>query len=206
VRATSARPRSGLFVRTIVPNSQTRARQQWGRQIAADGAWLLEQIDTDPAEGWLARLPTVQALREVWGQECVADGATREPCGGQIDNRARARVLVRCVPVGAGVIRVLRCRHRSTVDILSGPAPTPWTAVAPNPPGAMTQDPVASRVDHILARPMPLRCGCGAVPQWPPSTVTLIESDARGRGRVSAPEVSDGYGTRLRVAVAGSSR
>jgi hypothetical protein len=79
VRATSARPRSGLFVRTIVPNSQTRARQQWGRQIAADVAWLLEQIDTDPAEGWLARLPTVQALREVWGQECVADGATREP-------------------------------------------------------------------------------------------------------------------------------
>jgi transposase len=52
-----------------------RARQQWGRQIAADGAWLLEQIDTDPAEGWLARLPTVQALRAVWGQECVADDA-----------------------------------------------------------------------------------------------------------------------------------
>jgi transposase len=50
-----------------------RARQEWGRRLAADGAWLLEQIDTDPVEAWLARLPAVQTLRAVWGQECVVD-------------------------------------------------------------------------------------------------------------------------------------
>jgi hypothetical protein len=52
-----------------------RACRQWCRQIAADGAWLLEQVDTDPAVTWLARLLTVQALRTIWGQECVADDA-----------------------------------------------------------------------------------------------------------------------------------
>jgi IS5 family transposase len=52
-----------------------RARQQWGRQVAADGAWLLEQIDTDPTQAWLARLPAVQALRTIWAQECVVDDA-----------------------------------------------------------------------------------------------------------------------------------
>jgi len=50
-----------------------RAREEWGRRTAADGAWLLEQIDTDPVDGWLARLPAVKGLRAIWGQECVLD-------------------------------------------------------------------------------------------------------------------------------------
>ena len=52
-----------------------RARQVWGRRTAEDGAWLLEQIDSDTVDGWLARLAPVQALRAIWAQECVADDA-----------------------------------------------------------------------------------------------------------------------------------
>lgn len=52
-----------------------RARLLWGRRAAADGAWLLDQIDIDPVDGWLARLAPVQALRTIWAQECVVDDA-----------------------------------------------------------------------------------------------------------------------------------
>ena len=51
------------------------ARVAWGEQTAADGAWLLDQISSDPDGAWLARLTKVVALQQVWAQECVVDQA-----------------------------------------------------------------------------------------------------------------------------------
>lgn len=45
------------------------------RQIAADGAALLEAIEADPAARWAGDLPQVKVMRAVWDQQIAADGA-----------------------------------------------------------------------------------------------------------------------------------
>nr|WP_165485461.1 IS1182 family transposase [Protofrankia symbiont of Coriaria ruscifolia] len=50
-----------------------QARAAWGAQVAADGADLLELVDTDQENAWLAGLPAISTLRAIWEQQCVRD-------------------------------------------------------------------------------------------------------------------------------------
>ena len=56
-----------------LPESQ-RAREELAVQYGRDGYWLLEQVHGPGAPGWLAELPAVQALRQIWIQQYYRDG------------------------------------------------------------------------------------------------------------------------------------
>jgi transposase len=49
------------------------ARAAWGAQVATDGAFLLELVDADQENAWLAGLPAISTLRAIWEQQCVRD-------------------------------------------------------------------------------------------------------------------------------------
>jgi transposase len=44
-------------------------RQALAETIGADGLRLLTAIDTDPHQSWLAQVPAVQTLRQIWAQQ-----------------------------------------------------------------------------------------------------------------------------------------
>ncbi|WP_239310921.1 MULTISPECIES: IS1182 family transposase [unclassified Frankia] len=50
-----------------------QARAAWGDQVAADGADLLELVEADQDNAWLAGLPAVATLRAIWEQQCVRE-------------------------------------------------------------------------------------------------------------------------------------
>src|SRR5215468_3334615 len=51
-----------------LPEGQA-ARSQLAVQYGRDGYWLLEQVRAAGAPGWLAGLPAVRALRQIWIQQ-----------------------------------------------------------------------------------------------------------------------------------------
>jgi transposase len=48
-------------------------RQAFAETIGADGLQLLTAIDTDPHSAWLAQVPAVQTLRQIWAQQYRVD-------------------------------------------------------------------------------------------------------------------------------------
>jgi transposase len=53
-------------------------RQAFAEAIGADGLQLLTAIDTDPHSAWLAQVPAVQTLRQIWTQQYhIAAGVAR---------------------------------------------------------------------------------------------------------------------------------
>jgi hypothetical protein len=121
-----------------------RARQLWGRRTAADGARLLDQIDADPVDGWLAPPAPVQALRAIWAQECVVDEAgtwhlraTRiDPGAEHIDSPHDVEARVIDASIGPReVVPRMHCRRRGglgsvrAADVPAGSGFYSWGAV-----------------------------------------------------------------------------
>jgi transposase len=65
----------------LLPKAETE-RQRWSEMVGQDGLWVLEQVYQTEMSPWLAQLPAIETLRQVWMQNYYQDkGAVhlREP-------------------------------------------------------------------------------------------------------------------------------
>lgn len=65
----------------LLPKAETE-RQQWAKMVGQDGLWVLSRIYQTEAFFWLAQLPAIEILRQVWVQNYYQDHGVvhlREP-------------------------------------------------------------------------------------------------------------------------------
>jgi transposase len=56
----------------LLPKAETE-RQRWAEMVGQDGLWLLEQVYQAEVSPWLAHLPAIEILRQVWVQNYYQD-------------------------------------------------------------------------------------------------------------------------------------